>query len=98
MRDFHWKVLWSTHKEGLDLLSGFPFDEVDYCIAGGMVVNGNLIKDLTILTDDPSLRYVVALEDEDIFFDPLRRVIPVARHDDLLKKYRDARALVFKRS
>ena len=97
IKDFDRVVLWSSHQDHLDQLNGTPFDEVSLCIAGGMVINDNLIKDLRILSPDEQLRKVVALEDEDIYFEPLRRVIPVGRHDNLAEKYKEARALVFQR-
>lgn len=95
MKDFDRVVLWSSHPAHLNQLDGIPFDEADLCIAGGIVINNNLVKDLRILTSDPSLRKVVALEDEDVYFDPLRRVIPVGRRDNLIERYKEARALVF---
>jgi hypothetical protein len=96
IRDFDRVVLWSSHREHLEQLHGKPFDDVSLCIAGGMVVNDNLIKDLRILSPDKQLRNVVALEDADVYFDPLGRVIPVERHGNLAENYTEARALVFR--
>ena len=96
LEDFNKVVLWSTHCEPLQLLieQGFPFTEVHRYIAGGRVINDNLVKDLRILSPDIGLKNVIAIEDDDIYFDPLNRVVPVSKHESLVEKYLEARRKV----
>jgi len=88
-------VFWTGVSSSLGYLKGCPFDEVHQRIEGGLVIGGNLIKDLGMISRSHNSN-VVAMQDEmgEITFEPLNRVVQVAGKDNLISRYKDALRMV----
>lgn len=105
LNDFDRVVLWSTSPYALGVggfehkskaheeLGNFPFSEVHQRIAGSTSLGDEgIVKFLGMLSND--WRNIVAIEDNDVFFDPVNIVVPYV-NGSLKSTYFDARDIVF---
>ncbi|MCA9485365.1 MAG: hypothetical protein KC506_00810 [Nanoarchaeota archaeon] len=83
----HKTVIWSTSHIAVEELRSYgePFTEVDQTISGlhFSEKSGTAFKNLYLLQRDPTK--IVGIEDSDIFFEPLNRVVKVDNSRDLLR-------------